>query len=148
MGSRLNGVTVKEKLHLNNRVEGDCWRWTGAHTPKGYGQLQVNGRRHAVHRLAYEHWIGPIPEGLEIDHLCQVRDCINPSHLEAVTHAENVRRTVERRAHCKQGHEFTPSNTRWVFKKGRQRASRACRTCIRAWKVAARARAREERCDA
>lgn len=72
--------------------DGDCLRWTGLIRANGYGKISVQGRLVYVHRLAYEVAKGPIPDGLEIDHLCRVRDCINPDHLEAVTHAENVRR--------------------------------------------------------
>lgn len=74
-----------------------CWRWTGQKNRFGYGQLTVNrdgkSRCLGAHRFSYEAHVGPIPEGLEIDHLCRVRDCVNPEHLEPVTRAENVRRS-------------------------------------------------------
>ena len=71
---------------------GPCWLWTGVPTWKGYGQLRVNGRKLAAHRLSYTLNVGPIPEGLHIDHLCRLRHRVNPSHLEAVTPEENWRR--------------------------------------------------------
>lgn len=88
--------TGERRLASRARREGDCLRWTGSRTPAGYGQMSVAGRLVGVHRVAYELAVGPVPEGLEIDHLCRVRDCINPDHLEVVTHAENVRRISDR----------------------------------------------------
>ena len=70
---------------------GDCWLWTGAIT-NGYGVIHSGATHVFAHRAAYEMSVQPIPEGLVIDHLCRVPRCVNPSHLEAVTHAENVRR--------------------------------------------------------
>lgn len=108
-----------------------CWVWTGAHNPKGYGLVgRDDGESSAIHRRMYELHIGPIPDGLELDHLCRVRDCCNPAHLEAVTHAENCRRGREHRTHCVHGHEYTPENTRAIVN-SRGFTSRVCRTCIR-----------------
>lgn len=103
-----------------------CWEWTGCKA-NGYGQFKVDGRRGAKksspHQYAYEAFIGPIPEGMEPDHLCENRGCGNPLHLEAVTHEENMRRMSERRTHCKNGHELTEENT---FRIGNQRKCKAC----------------------
>ncbi|WP_338185886.1 HNH endonuclease signature motif containing protein [Jatrophihabitans sp.] len=75
---------------------GPCWTWTGVrHRTRGYGRFYVGGRggRYVqAHRWSYEHFVGPIPDGLEIDHLCAVTSCVNPAHLEAVTPDENKRR--------------------------------------------------------
>lgn len=73
---------------------GPCWLWTGRLNNKGYGRvtLWAKKRGYMAHRMAYEFAVGPIPDGLEIDHLCRNRICCNPSHLEPVTHQENVRR--------------------------------------------------------
>lgn len=82
-------------------IEGECWPWRGALRPTGYGTFTL--RRGSwrtskpAHRAVYELLVGPIPEGLEIDHLCSNPGCVNPEHLEPVTHLENVWRAVRRR---------------------------------------------------
>lgn len=78
-----------------------------------------------IHRLVWEYYHGPIPEGLEIDHLCFRRDCINIEHLEAVTHAENVRRQAARITHCPRGHAYDADNT------ATHGGKRVCKTCRR-----------------
>src|SRR5689334_13012943 len=90
---------VAERLVARSALASDgsgCIRWQGAHTPKGYGLISVEGRGRRVHILAHLLWIGDIPEGCEIDHVakrgCRWRDCLNPQHLEAVTHVENIAR--------------------------------------------------------
>lgn len=112
-----------------------CWIWTGP-CAKGYGRVSVReaGSRRSmqIHRYAYEQLVGPIPDGLQLDHLCRNRACCNPAHLEPVTSRENTLRgtnQVARQAaatHCVHGHEFTPENT-YVEPGGR----RKCRTCQR-----------------
>ena len=110
-----------------------CWRWTGFVTPDGYGTIRdSSGLTRKAHRVAYEAWVGPIPDGLQLDHLCRVRDCCNPAHLEPVTSQENSLRgetAAARHAsatHCPQGHEYTPENT-YSSKRG----ERDCRDCRR-----------------
>lgn len=118
-----------------NKVDmaGDCWIWTGAHIPQGYGVFRLTSQKTAVaHRVAYELLVGPIPEGAQLDHLCRRRDCVNPDHLEPVTGSENVQRgltskRVRMKAVCKYGHPFTPENT------GTWGGKRYCRTCRNAW---------------
>ena len=107
----------------------DCWIWTGLLTVDGYGRFIVSNRQgKAVHRWIYEFCVGPIPVGLEIDHLCRVRNCVNPDHLEPVSHAENVRRGAgspqRHKTHCVRGHPYDAQNT-IVDKRG----WRACRAC-------------------
>lgn len=137
---RLRNAPVIDRLMFRTIVDPDgCWLWQGSTNGKGYGHIRsdMGGPIVAVHRVAYEHHHGPIPAGLEIDHLCKVRNCVRPDHLEAVTHAENVARTDRRATHCKHGHPFSPDNTK-LDKRGMQ----TCRTCgrerMRAWRAARR----------
>ena len=75
-----------------------CWEWRGHIDWNGYAALRVEGRTVGAHRVVYEGMIGPIPEGLELDHLCFVKHCVNPDHLEPVTHRENMQRSARHRA--------------------------------------------------
>jgi hypothetical protein len=73
--------------------EDGCWLWPNL-SPKGYGQVTLNGRTRMAHRVSYEAFVGPIPEGHQVHHACRTRPCVNPEHLEAVTRAENLRQRV------------------------------------------------------
>lgn len=125
-----------ESFWLRTEAKGDCIEWIKARNANGYGWVYYNARARLTHRVAYELSVGPIPDGLQIDHLCRNRACCNPYHLEPVTLSENVRRgmAAERareigaaKTHCKRGHEFTPDNTYRQPGTGR----RSCRTCKR-----------------
>ena len=83
---------VQERFWAKVRKTDGCWLWTGSHNGLGYGTIRSVGRKMYVHRYSYELLVGPIPAGLELDHLCRVPGCVNPDHLEPVTHAENLRR--------------------------------------------------------
>lgn len=105
---------------------GGCWVFTGAIANNGYGRIGIGPTVKQAHRVAYELLVGPVPEGLDLDHLCRVRACINPTHLEPVTRLENVRRgtrwTVLPQA-CKRGHPFTADNVM------NNHGNRQCKTC-------------------
>lgn len=115
---------------------GPCWIWTGARIKNDYGQFYVGGkpRTKLAHRFSYEISLGPIPDGLSIDHLCRNHSCVNPLHLEPVTHAVNVQRGISgynvvehwvKAETCKYGHPWTEENTLRMPKTGRRR----CYTC-------------------
>lgn len=114
---------------------GDCWIWTAAKFGNGYGMFSPDyrGKSWLAHRFAYEMKVGPIPEGLTIDHLCRKHACVNPAHLEPVTKRENTLRGISpvavnaQRTHCPHGHAYSPENT-WVDKTG----ARHCRICMKA----------------
>lgn len=128
----LMGVDPVERFwsHVEKQPNG-CWHWTAGRLDCGYGTF-YDGRKCLAHRWSYEHFVGPIPPGLEIDHLCRVRRCVNPSHLEPVTHRENALRGVGAatfnalKTHCIWGHEFTVENTKITTE-----GYRDCRTCRR-----------------
>ena len=113
-------IDIRERLERNSVYCGDCIIWCGSATPDGYGRVGRGGKKDGIsptitaHRAAYLAYIGDIPNGLELDHVCQNRLCINPGHLEVVTHQENTRRAWVRRipsTHCKNGHLRTTENT-------------------------------------
>ena len=113
-----------------------CWLWT-AGTDGRYGIFQIR-RSIKAHRFAYEDEVGPIPDGLVLDHLCAVKRCVNPAHLEPVTQAENLRRAgipgpglkrgaaQRAKTHCAQGHPYDNNNTLWT-----PQGYRRCRECNR-----------------
>lgn len=107
-----------------------CWLWLGSLNHNGYGTGSMGGESYRAHRLSHELFKGPIPEYMQIDHLCRVRCCVNHEHLEAVPQRENNRRSLSltamqaRQTHCIRGHEFTPANT---IRNGGHRRCRECR---------------------
>lgn len=110
-----------------------CWLWMAAKTSAGYGQVCYGGRTLLAHRAAFEEFVGPIPVGLYLDHLCRTPSCINPTHLEPVTPSENSRRGRtgahnSEKTHCPQGHEYVEANIYWVGEPRR----RQCKTCTKA----------------
>lgn len=134
---------IKDRLLDLIDKDRDCWVWTGSTNSQGYGRLTTGSRSdntrktEAAHRASYRTFVGEIPNGLTIDHLCRNRKCINPDHLEAVTIKENVSRgnplwkQQMARTHCPQGHEYTEDNIyRYATKHGG--TCRNCKTCMKA----------------
>lgn len=106
--------------------ETTCWVYTGARDGRGYGRFFAYGKLHATHRWAYERFVGPIPKGMTLDHLCCDTSCCNPEHLEPVTVAENVRRAFALKTHCVHGHNWIPENFGY-----RANGTRYCKICER-----------------
>lgn len=129
MRSRPKGRTLEERFFAMVEKTDDCWLWTGFRRPKGgYGAFRATAdKTYAAHRWSYEFLVGPIPDGLTIDHLCRNPPCVNPAHLEPVTIQENIARVPKwarsrtRGTHCSRGHEL-PAN---------RQPSQACTTCDR-----------------
>lgn len=121
--------------------ETGCWVWTASLTPTGYSNFNDGSGNRNGHRFAYEHFVGPIPDGLTVDHLCRNRACVNPAHLEAVSmrtnllRGESVASKNSRKTHCSKGHPYDDENTYVNPNTGR----RSCRACVKAATLAWRA---------
>ena len=89
-------MTLEERFWFKVNKTDTCWLWTGALRGDGYGKFHVKRKWVYAHRFAYELLVGPIPDGLELDHLCRIRNCVRPSHLEPVTHQENMQRAIDK----------------------------------------------------
>lgn len=126
--TRSNMTTLQRLLAKVEKQSNGCWLWTGYKQPKGYGTFKRNGTMQLAHRAAYELLRGEIPAGLQLDHLCRNRSCVNPDHLEPVTNRENCARSPihkMNRTQCPQGHAYTPENT-YINPANH---GRVCRTC-------------------
>ncbi len=128
-------ATLEERFNRRVRKgsETECWDWIGGIDKDGYGVLQFNKVVLRTHRVSYIIHVGEIPTGLVLDHLCRNRRCVNPSHLEACSIGENVRRGISIVPKCRNGHPYTDY---WITKQGWRR----CRVCKRAAKKRTKSR--------
>lgn len=130
--------TVEQRFGEKLWVEGDCIIWMGVRSGSGYGQVWIDNRHQQAHRVAYEWMRGPIPAGLTLDHLCRVRHCVNPEHLEPIANRGNILRGIgptaqnARRTHCPAGHPYTGNNL-ILRAGGRRQKRRGCRQCNLKW---------------
>ena len=147
----VDDIFARRGLHgtdpsIASRIDatGDCWEWTGYRDRDGYGTVSYRDTKWLVHRIVWEALVGPIPDGLEVDHLCRNRSCCNPDHLEPVSCKENIRRGVTGKAtgllrraktHCPHGHPYSGDNLYL-----RPSGSRECRICNRNSRRASRTR--------
>lgn len=129
----MTGVQILDERIMPEPMSG-CWLWTGAITVRGYGHVRLGGTMHRAHRAVYRAVRGDIPQGLELDHLCRVLACVNPGHLEPVTHLENVRRGLRavKQQICRRGHHREQS---WN--------GHGCKVCRNIYRNAWRVRRRE-----
>ena len=131
------------------KIPNGCWEWHGyVHPDTGYGMCHVLRKTKWAHRIGWELYGGPIPKGLVIDHLCRNKVCVRYDHLEPVTQKENLHRSELtgpganiRKTHCKNGHGFTPENTRISKSNGQ----RSCRACHASWERQRRAKLKANR---
>lgn len=134
--------TESRLLSKTEITSAGCWQWIGAKQPTGYGTLWNGSRPEQAHRISYRHYRGDIPAGFDIDHLCRNRGCVNPDHLRAVPHRENMRvsdTVMGRNAaklFCKRGHAFEGDNLRII------KGTRQCRACMNIRAAAYRQRRR------
>lgn len=134
-------VNLPERMQAKIQLEispvaglpGFCWAWTGALTSRGYGCVGIEGKRYLTHRATYQLLVGPIEDGLELDHLCENKVCCNPQHTEPVTGVVNTRRARAHTFYCAQGHPLAGRNvvTRTRAHDGYER--RICRICQYEW---------------
>lgn len=118
--------TLEERFwqKVDCREADECWEWKAAKYTNGYGIIRDGSKIRSAHRLSYALAHGEIPEGLVIDHLCLNKGCVNPAHLEAVTHRENTLRYTQTITACPKGHEYDEANT-YIDRNG----ARVCRKC-------------------
>lgn len=135
-GSKHGAGPIQDRIERCSMPEPNsgCWLWVGSVGHDGYGRMRVNGVTRQAHIVSYVEFKGKIPTGLELDHKCRVRCCVNPAHLEAVSHSVNVRRgdsprvsretKTNKTGKCRRGHVYDLFNTH--FRKGGERVCRRC----------------------
>lgn len=146
MPNRWVNIPQEERILARFERGAGCWEWDRISPgSKGYGVVRYEGRQQQAHRAVYQILVGPIPEGLTLDHLCRNRACVRPDHLEPVTMGTNILRgeTLAARnaakTHCPHGHEYTPGNTCIGKLQGGRFTCRKCRACQRERNAARRA---------
>jgi hypothetical protein len=130
---------LEDRIKANIKIDSNgCWNWQLSKERGGYGKIKVAYKSKLAHRVSYEVFVGEIPNGLQLDHICKVRACVNPAHLEPVTAKENLHRSSLKElwaakkevTHCPQGHKYTTANT--LIKQNKWgNDCRNCRTCHR-----------------
>jgi hypothetical protein len=127
-----NSAPFPERFWQKVAKADGCWSWTSVHQSAGYGTFKLNGTMVLAHRVAYQLLKGPIPAGMQLDHLCRNRGCVNPDHLEPVTREENLKRSPRHpsnKGFCPQGHPYSGDNLLLWDRKGTK--ARVCRECHR-----------------
>ena len=153
MEARPISLTVGDIARFYNKfsVTPECWVWMAGLNKDGYGTFSIGKRKLLAHRVSYAAAKGDIPKGLCVDHLCRNTCCVNPDHLEAVTHAENVYRGAvgevdKAKTHCPKGHEYSGRNLvviEYKLKSDYQGTNRRCRACLYASAENARIKRKE-----
>jgi hypothetical protein len=132
----LNGEFMQKRIDFESSPK-NCWLWVGCKTHDGYPIWgTTNNKKIYAHRFIYEQEVGPIPINHTLDHVCRVRNCVNPAHMDPCTLQENISRGnynwAGKLTHCKKGHKFTPENTYFSPTKGRtKKGGRVCKTCAK-----------------
>jgi len=145
-----NNLPASTERRLLEKIEkqkgSDCWFFTGSKLPSGYGILWNGVRPIGAHRISFQLYRGEITDGMEIDHICNNRSCVNPEHLQLLTHKENMRKSSAlmginaRKTHCKRDHELSGDNLHIT-----PRGARQCKECMRMHARNAKARKRDAR---